>query len=192
LYDIGLGFLNSWRPQITFINSSLSIGGSLFMLGSKFRGVSEASGGNGTQNSSSDCPVVQLRSIASGEVTNLSTANWQTNILISLPVPKFPGGYALATVFVNGIPSVSQTLLISPPVPTPIVLTNPTKLPNGSFRFDFTNTSGAIFTALASTDLTPDTRTVLGDVNEISPGNFQFTDLQATNNPQRYYQVRSP
>jgi len=83
-------------------------------------------------------------------------------------------------------------LLISPPTPTPIVLMNPAMLANGSFRFDFTNTPGAIFTALASTDLTPDTRTVLGDVKEISSGNFQFTDFQATNNPQRYYQVRSP
>jgi hypothetical protein len=45
---------------------------------------------------------------------------------------------------------------------------------------------------LATTDLTPDSRTVLGDVKEVSPGNFQFTDFQATNNPQRYYQVRSP
>jgi hypothetical protein len=69
---------------------------------------------------------------------------------------------------------------------------NPTKLPNGTFRFDFPNTPGAFFTALASSDLTPATRTVLGDVKEISPGQFQFTDLQATNNPQRYYQVHSP
>jgi hypothetical protein len=33
---------------------------------------------------------------------------------------------------------------------------------------------------------------VIGSVPEISPGVFQFTDLQATNGPQRFYRVRSP
>jgi hypothetical protein len=192
LYDVGLGFSNSWRPQITSFIPSLTIGGSLFLLGSNFRGVSEASSGNGPQNSSSDCPVVQLRSIETGQVTFLSSANWQKNIYFSLPLSKFPIGYALATMFVNGIPSISQNILVSAPAPTPIVLSNPTLLPNGAFRFDFTNTAGALFTVLGSTDLTPATRTVLGDVKEIGPGQFQFTDLLATNNPQRFYQVHSP
>jgi hypothetical protein len=63
LYDIGLGFTNSWQPQIATLNSPLILGNSLALTGAKFRGVSECSGGNGTQGSSGDCPVVQLRSI---------------------------------------------------------------------------------------------------------------------------------
>jgi hypothetical protein len=169
------------------------LGNSLSLIGSQFRGVSQASGGNGAQNSPSDCPVVQLRSIANDRVLSLSSANWQTNSYVSLPITNFPIGHALATMFVNGIPSESRDILVlTPPATTPIVLMNPTMLPGGAFRFDFTNTPGAIFTALASTDLSPDTRTVLGDVKETSPGQFQFTDLQARNNPQRYYQVHSP
>jgi hypothetical protein len=34
--------------------------------------------------------------------------------------------------------------------------------------------------------------TALGGVTEISPGQFQFTDPQATNNPRRFYNVRAP
>lgn len=34
--------------------------------------------------------------------------------------------------------------------------------------------------------------TVLGAMTETSPGQFQFTDSQATNHPQRFYRVRSP
>jgi len=33
---------------------------------------------------------------------------------------------------------------------------------------------------------------VLGSPNEISAGQFQFTDPQATNDRQRFYRVRSP
>jgi hypothetical protein len=192
LYDPGLGFANSSRPQITTVPSALILGTGLPLGGSHFRGVSEGSGGNAGQNSPSDCPVVQLRSIENGRVLSLSSTNWQTNSYASLPITNFPIGHAMATMFVNGIPSESRDVLVFTPPATAIILTNLTMLPNGSFRFDFTNTPGALFTALASTDLTPDTRTVLGDVKEISPGNFQFTDFQATNNPQRYYQVHSP
>jgi hypothetical protein len=34
--------------------------------------------------------------------------------------------------------------------------------------------------------------TTLGAATEVSPGQFQFTDPQATNTPQRFYRVRSP
>jgi hypothetical protein len=192
LYEVGLGFADTSRPQITTVPSALILGNSLSLTGSKFRGLSEASGGNGTQNSSSDCPIVQLRSIETGRLLSLSSTNWQTNSYLSLPIANFPLGHALATMFVNGIPSESRDILVFTPLATPIVLRNPTKLPNGSFRFDFTNTPGDIFTALASTALSPDTQTVLGDVKEISPGQFQFTDLQTTNNPRRFYRVHSP
>ena len=33
---------------------------------------------------------------------------------------------------------------------------------------------------------------MLGPVTEISPGHFQFTDPQGTNNAPRFYGVRSP
>jgi fibronectin-binding autotransporter adhesin len=64
----------------------------------------------------------------------------------------------------------------------------------GTFQFAFTNVSGADFTALTATNVAlPLTNwTVLGNIPEIAPGQYQFTDLGATNSPQRFYRVVSP
>jgi hypothetical protein len=61
-------------------------------------------------------------------------------------------------------------------------------------QFTFTNTSGALFTALAATNLTlaSSNWTSLGRVAEVADGDFQFTDTQATNYGLRFYRVRSP
>ena len=192
LYVVGLGFSNSWQSQITTITSPLNFGSKLILSGAKFRGISGASGGN-TQDSSSDYPLVQLRSLESGQTTFLLTTSWSTNSFTSLPVWNFLPGYALATVFVNGIPSTSSIVNISVPIPTTTVLTDAKKTTNG-FQFAFTNSPGAIFGVLASTNLTlPLTNwTVLGGVTEIAPGQFQFIDPQATNNPKRFFLIRSP
>jgi hypothetical protein len=73
-------------------------------------------------------------------------------------------------------------------------LMNSTRLTSGAFQFSFTNTPGAGFTALTTTNLSLPLSnwSVIGSVPEISSGVFQITDLQATNNPQRFYRVRSP
>ncbi len=34
--------------------------------------------------------------------------------------------------------------------------------------------------------------TPLGGVTEVAPGQFQFTDPQATNTPRRFYRLRAP
>jgi hypothetical protein len=80
------------------------------------------------------------------------------------------------------------------PAPPVILLSNPAKLPNGAFQFGFTNTPGANFSVAGTMNLSLSFTnwTVLGGVAEISPGQFQFTDPQATNGPQRFYRVRSP
>jgi hypothetical protein len=77
---------------------------------------------------------------------------------------------------------------------TTVVLANPAELLNGAFQFSFTNTPGASFSVLATTNLVLplSTWTVLGGVAEVSPGQFQFTDLQATNGQKRFYRIRSP
>lgn len=193
LYDVGLGFTNSSQPQMTTSNSPLNLGNPLTITGSKFRGASENSGGNGQQSSSSDCPVVQLRNIESGLVQLLSTTGWQTDFYISVPVTNFPPGYALATVFVNGIPSASGILLITP-MTTAVVLTNPTLLGNGKFQFTFTAAPGAAFTVLAATNvsLPLNNWSALGGATEVSPGHFQFIDPQANQNRQRFYRIHSP
>lgn len=78
--------------------------------------------------------------------------------------------------------------------PMPIVLGQATRLGNGAFQFAFINAPGDAFTVLASTNasLPLASWNVLGSVTEISSGQYQFTDLQATNQPLCFYRVRSP
>jgi hypothetical protein len=65
---------------------------------------------------------------------------------------------------------------------------------NGVFEFSFTGTPGATYTALATTNASLDLSnwTAPGGVSEISPGQFRFTDPQASNNRAGFYRVQSP
>jgi hypothetical protein len=193
LYDVGLGFSASWQPQIATVSSPLSPGSSLVLSGSQFRGISEGSGGN-TQDSPADYPLVQLRRLDNEQTVFLPTINWSANSFTSTPVAGFPLGYALVTVFVNGIPSTASILDVSAPVPCPWRLFGAVRLANGSCQFSFTNIAGALFDVLATTNvaLPLSSWTVLGNATEVSPGQYQFTDSQAPNNARRFYRVRWP
>jgi hypothetical protein len=114
-----------------------------------------------------------------------------------------PRQYHTATLLTNGLvlavggaffgtPLASAELYNPIPGP-PIVLVHPTTLDNGAFQFSWTNAPGSINIVLSTTNLmTPliDWSTN-GNGVEISSGQFQFADLQATNQ-QRFYRVRSP
>ena len=65
---------------------------------------------------------------------------------------------------------------------------------SNAFQFAFTNVADADFTAFACTNVARPLAnwTVLGNISEISPGRYQFTDPSATNYPQRFYRVVSP
>ena len=90
LYDVGLGFSSDWQPKI---HSSKTYGGKRLLLkGSLFQGISQASGGN-TQDSSSNYPIVQLRSLDSSQVVFLPVdpaVGWSDTSFTSLPVKPFP------------------------------------------------------------------------------------------------------
>jgi N-acetylneuraminic acid mutarotase len=75
----------------------------------------------------------------------------------------------------------------------PPILTSAKILANGSFQIAFTNTPAALFSVLATTNpAVPFANwTVLGSVTELWAGHFQFTDVQATTYPQRFYRLRS-
>jgi len=79
-------------------------------------------------------------------------------------------------------------------VPTPFLLTQPTRLLTGAVQFTFRNTPGLGFAVLSATDLAVplDNWANLGSAAEITPGHYEFTDLQAAQHPQRFYRVRSP
>src|SRR5262249_26787111 len=119
LYDPGLGFDPNWQPLLTTVSPPiLTNDNPLTASGSRFKGISEASGGNGAQNSSSNYPLVQLLSLVNEQTLFLpadAMIGWSDNFFTSTPITLmttsssgFPIGYALVTVFTNGIPSQSQ------------------------------------------------------------------------------------
>jgi len=111
LYDSGLGFNAAWQPLLNSVTSRLSFNSKLIALGSGFKGISEASGGN-AQASNTNYPLVQLRSLANEQTRFLLSASgtWSDTSFESVPVTDFPIGHALVTVFTNGIPSISKII----------------------------------------------------------------------------------
>jgi hypothetical protein len=103
----------------------------------------------------------------------------------------------IGSVFASGLNSPSS-IAIFPGLnlwsATAIKLNNPTILPGGVFQFDFIDNPGLVFAVLGTTNasLSLTNWTVLGGTTEVSPGLYQFTDPQTTNNLQRFYRLRSP
>jgi len=185
-YDPGIGFTNTSQPQILSIPTSFNLGDNLIVTGAQFRGMAEASGNNNSQDSASDYPLVQLRSIENGQIVFEPAARWGTNSFISQLVLGFPPGPALATVFVNGIQSTSSIVNIG--VVSPTFLSQVTT--NHAFQLRFNYYPGASFSIYYSPNLAD--WYFLGPATENTPGQFQFTDTQAKNYSQRYYRITSP
>ncbi len=117
VYDATLGFSDAWRPVVDPISSAIIIGKSLSITGSGFTGYGNSEGSSGaTNNSATNFPLAQLRSIDSGQTLWLQTApvaNGSTvTSITTMPVENFPAGPSLLTVFVNGIPSVSSYVTV--------------------------------------------------------------------------------
>jgi N-acetylneuraminic acid mutarotase len=118
-YAVGLGFNSAWQPQITAYTSFVTAGVGISLNGSGFQGISQASGGN-FQDSSSNYPLVQLRSLENSQVVFLlvnPTYGSSDTFFISAPVLGFPFGPALETLFTNGIPSAAKYLVVAPRSP---------------------------------------------------------------------------
>ena len=77
---------------------------------------------------------------------------------------------------------------------TPPSFTGAQMMGNGVVQFAFTNTPGASFTVLSTTDLSLPLSdwAVAGTATNTSPEVFQFTSQPTTNDAQRFYGVRSP
>ncbi len=73
------------------------------------------------------------------------------------------------------------------------VITSATRFGNGSFQLEFTALTGNSYTVLANAnlDLPVSSWTELGAAMETSPGQFQFTDLDAPSFARRFYVVRA-
>ena len=113
LTDDGLHYQAGWRPIITASTPALGLGvggNALVLIGLRFTGISEASNGS-SNNSASNYPVVELRSLSNDQIFSLSlspTNPFGATQFTSLALPaSFPQGFASDTVFTNGIPSVA-------------------------------------------------------------------------------------
>ena len=135
--------------------------------------------------------------VAAWGLNNCGQLGDNTTITRSSPVGVGSAGIATNQRFARicGGPTAYHTLaLVAAPQASEAALAGALSLPDSSFQFSFTNVPGAFFGVMASTNVTLQLSnwTPLGDATEVAPGQFQFTDLQATNSPQRFYRVRSP
>ena len=137
LYDTGLGFNAAWRPLLDSATSPLTIGGALTAGGAGWRGVgfTEAAGG-GTNSSDTNYPLLQLYRMDNAQTLWLPTESFSATALTSLPVAGYPQGHALATVFVNGVPSQAKMIRVAATATlTVIKVLDP---PDDPGRFDLT------------------------------------------------------
>ncbi len=134
----------------------------------------------------------------SAELYNPTSGVWSAAAPMHQPRQQFPmvqindqvlvaGGFYFSSL--TNAELYSSTALAT----LPINLAS-SRLASGAVQFGFTNTPGVSFTALTTTNLSLSLSnwSVLSNVTEITSGTFQFTDLPATNGPQRFYRVRSP
>ena len=187
-FDIGLGFSPSWQPTLSTVPATVNLGGDLAVSGTRFRGISGGSCGN-TQDSPSDTPGLQLRSLQTDQQVFVSASAWTSNSFTSGPISGLPAGHVLATIYVNGIPSSSAIIRLD----APAFLVQGTRLSNGSFQLNVTYATGSSLTAIMSPNVTTalGSWAALGSFTEISPGHYRFTDTQAAGQPVRFYRARA-
>jgi hypothetical protein len=87
----------------------------------------------------------------------------------------------------------NQVVMVHVAQPDPVNLTG-SQWQNNGFQFGFTNIMGGTFSVYSITNLNvPWTNWIaLGAVTDSPFGQFEFTDPQATNSPQRFYRVQNP
>jgi uncharacterized delta-60 repeat protein len=110
VFDRGLGYQPDWRPLISNIPLSFSLGSPLTLTGFGFRGFgfSEASGGS-TNSSATNYPIVQILRLDNEQLVRLEPgAPFTPASFTSKPVNSILPGPAMVTVLVNAIPSISK------------------------------------------------------------------------------------
>ena len=129
--------------------------------------------------------------------TNTLTATNVTLSVSNLIASLVPGTtYHFRLVAANSAGTVlgsNLTFTTVPLQPVIPILKRPVLLPDGTLRLSFTNLSGLGFIVRSTTNagLPLGEWTVLGAATEVSPGQYQFTDTQATNKAAAFYRVQS-
>lgn len=71
----------------------------------------------------------------------------------------------------------------------PVTLSSLKLLTNGALQFSYTNNGSPSFNVYASTNLSQ--WSPIGNAVQVGPNQYRFTDLEATNHPRRFYQLRA-
>ncbi|GEM_PF-1628499 len=113
-YNAGLGYAENLRPILSGVEwrGLKGAGSPLRVTGVLLQGGSEAVGG-GAQDTATNYPLLQLRSLDSGRTLFLppgDAAGWSNNFITTRTIVDnaFPSGFALLTAITNGVPSVAQ------------------------------------------------------------------------------------
>jgi hypothetical protein len=156
------------------------------------RVVSIAAGQNHSLAVCLDGTIAAWGANSSGQLGDGTVTERRSPVAVVNPLPA--SSQRFTRVFSSCDSSHTLALLVTAPAATEITLTEAHTLVGGAFQFGFTNTPGAFFSVLAATSpaLPVSNWTTLGDPTEGPPGQFYFTDSQATNTPHRFYRVRSP
>jgi uncharacterized repeat protein (TIGR01451 family) len=117
-FNPGLGYLPAWQPTLHTPTSPLVVGHPVVLEGSGF--LNQFEGSYGLFNSSpTNYPLVLLRRTDNEQWRWLMpdpTKRYTDTLFFAPDLEPFPQGPALVTVFVNGIPSSYQPVLVTRPV----------------------------------------------------------------------------
>jgi DNA-binding beta-propeller fold protein YncE len=129
-----------------------------------------------------------------GPFAPVSDSAWLTITGVANGVVGFTFATNYSTNRTAHIALLGRSISVTQPAIMPPILTGCTILGDGACQFCFTNNQGVSFTVWTSPDISlPFTNwTLLGTLTNNGSGQFQFTDLTATNNSQRFYRVSSP
>jgi hypothetical protein len=191
----------NWYPQTTNSHDGVAAAQSGHITDNQVSTLQTSVSGPGTLtfwwqvSSELDFDKVSFEVDAVGQFTNSGTVAWeQKTVAIAAGTHTLTWTYRKDVSLSAGLDAawVDQVSFVG----GGIVLAGATRLANGAFQFGFSGSSGQSFTVLGSTNLTApiNTWSNLGLALETpsGSGNYQYTDLQATNQPKRFFRVRLP
>ncbi|HEV2695425.1 MAG TPA: BACON domain-containing carbohydrate-binding protein [Verrucomicrobiae bacterium] len=139
--------------------------------------------------------VVPLTAVLPAPLVPFTGSPWLTVVNFTNGVVNFAfTANTSATNRTATIFGIGKVVAVTQAAVQPPFLTGFMPLGGGAFQFGFSNSQGVPFTIWTTTNISVpfSNWTVLGLPTNLGSGQYQFTDLTATNNASRFYRVSSP